>query len=342
MKDRHVDQLLSGAIYNVLKKVTRINEIPLLFLQFFNDLKGCKNMHECHTVQQMRSKKVTNRLVLATAIAKVVVHLLDVVLESRPGDIVALLVSTLETRIADHNTTADPDKLRRSREMSLKVSTHQALNGVENLLKQQEEESTRPIVFLVLGLSGSGKSTLVSVLRGSKNPKCRRSLGFRPVTMKYNDRIVTFYDVGGGEKIRSIWENYYHDAHGIIFVIDSTCSYKYFQKTIDVAKFTIGHKYIQGKPLLIINSKIDLDGSRSAVTIKDEMNITTKMEGQTKITEACLLPVNANFEGEVDPAIEGGIEWLINICLAQFIDLDERVICDRKTVSKIREEKEVR
>lgn len=339
LKNRHVDQLLSGAIYTVLREVICIDEIPLLFLQYFKELKGRKNTHECHIVRQTSSKKVANRLVLVTAIAKVVVHLVDVVLKSRPDDIVTFLVSAIETKIAD-DLKAVQNKLCIS-STSLNCNTHGASSADEISIKQQEKEMRQPIVFLVLGLGGSGKSTLISVLRGFKNPKCRRSQGFRPISMKYNGRTITFYDVGGGEKIRGIWESYYHDAHGIIFVVESTCLDKIFQETIDVAKVTIGHKNIQGKPLLVINSKIDRDKSRSVANVQNEMNINVKKGGQTKIIGACLLPVYANFDGQPDPAIEGGIEWLINTCLNQFADLDERVICDRKEIGKIRKDIEV-
>lgn len=32
---------------------------------------------------------------------------------------------------------------------------------------------------------------------------------------------VKFYDLGGAADPRKIWSNYYHDVHGVIFVVDA-------------------------------------------------------------------------------------------------------------------------
>mmetsp|Transcript_25265 Transcript_25265/g.39126 ORF Transcript_25265/g.39126 Transcript_25265/m.39126 type:complete len:286 (-) Transcript_25265:60-917(-) len=43
-----------------------------------------------------------------------------------------------------------------------------------------------------------------------------------------------FWDVGGQEKMRPLWERYYNDAHALIFVVDSTkCRYMCGEKEID-------------------------------------------------------------------------------------------------------------
>lgn len=323
LKNRHVTPLLRDAIYTVLREVIYVNDVPSLFLQYFSSLKGCKNTPELHTVKKSTAKKITNRLVLAAAVGKVVADLVDAVLGSRPDDIVKLLVSVMEKKIENEKKTV-PKKSRISAEVTINNIDHVCGDANNVVTTQREREKKQPIIFLVLGIGGSGKSTLISILKGCKNPKCRPSLGFRPVSMIYNSRRVVFYDVGGGEKIRGIWANYYHAVHAVIFVIDSSCSEEDFQETMHVAKITIGHKSIQGKPLLVVSSKID-QGGRSTAIIEKEMNLIINKEGQTQIIEACLLPKCDKFSGEVDPVIEGGVEWLINICLVQFDDLDGRV-----------------
>lgn len=30
------------------------------------------------------------------------------------------------------------------------------------------------------------------------------------------------WDLGGQENLRTLWESYYNDAHGIVFVVDSS------------------------------------------------------------------------------------------------------------------------
>ena len=40
--------------------------------------------------------------------------------------------------------------------------------------------------------------------------------------MVYSDSFdICVYDLGGGERIRDIWDNYYAEVHGVIFVVDT-------------------------------------------------------------------------------------------------------------------------
>lgn len=75
--------------------------------------------------------------------------------------------------------------------------------------------------------------------------------------MIYEDHTkLTFYDVGGGEKIRPIWQNYYHDVNAAIFVLDATCSNETYETSVDIAAAELNHSYIRQKPMLILCNKI--------------------------------------------------------------------------------------
>ena len=36
------------------------------------------------------------------------------------------------------------------------------------------------------------------------------------------DNLITLYDVGGGARIRDIWQNYFADVHAVVYVVDSS------------------------------------------------------------------------------------------------------------------------
>lgn len=135
-----------------------------------------------------------------------------------------------------------------------------------------EKEYPSNMNIIILGLAGVGKSTLLAKLKGKENRKYKPTCGFRPVKMKMNDSTVQFYDLGGGESMRQIWENYYYDVHAIIFVFDASASNKTFKESMRVFETTIGHRYLVGKPLLCFcNKVVDIPGSRSVEDIRSEV-----------------------------------------------------------------------
>jgi ATPase subunit of ABC transporter with duplicated ATPase domains len=71
-----------------------------------------------------------------------------------------------------------------------------------------ENKPNKSINIAVLGSNNAGKSALVNMLQGKYDPKLKPSNGFRPVTMMMGSEYkVSFYDLGGGEKIRGIRAN---------------------------------------------------------------------------------------------------------------------------------------
>jgi ADP-ribosylation factor family len=64
--------------------------------------------------------------------------------------------------------------------------------------------------LLLLGLDGSGKTTLLKTLQGDPCPRVQPTVGFAPATLALTLQLrVKVYDLGGGARIRGIWQNYY-------------------------------------------------------------------------------------------------------------------------------------
>ena len=51
---------------------------------------------------------------------------------------------------------------------------------------------------------------------------------------KFGVNSVNIYDLGGGIRIRDIWDNYFAEAHGVVFVFDAS----------DAARLAEAHGYI--------------------------------------------------------------------------------------------------
>lgn len=108
------------------------------------------------------------------------------------------------------------------------------------------------LTMLVIGLDNSGKSTLTLALSGDMDPFVVPTVGFSaPIKKKgLHGADVTFYDLGGGMRIRGVWPNYFADVHGVVYVVDASDRARLKESADELAN-ALSHPMIVGKPLLV-------------------------------------------------------------------------------------------
>jgi ADP-ribosylation factor related protein 1 len=117
---------------------------------------------------------------------------------------------------------------------------------------------------------------------------------------------LIFWDLGGQRELMSIWENYYAECHGIIFVIDSTDKERLANVRDAFGKLSaigscqhqsnhpccllfvekvINSQEVEGVPVLVLANKQDVDGAMRVEEIKELFNpIAVKLEARdTKV-----------------------------------------------------------
>ena len=75
--------------------------------------------------------------------------------------------------------------------------------------------------------------------------------------MDINKCRVIFWDLGGQQRLRSIWTNYYSEAHGILFVVDASDEDRFTQVTQTLEQ-VLSHTDLAKVPVLICANKQDL------------------------------------------------------------------------------------
>ena len=82
--------------------------------------------------------------------------------------------------------------------------------------------------ILILGLDRAGKTSLLEQLKGiftGMEPlppgKIPPTVGLNIGRMQIKGRKVLFWDLGGQTGLRAIWEKYYAEAHGLVYVVDA-------------------------------------------------------------------------------------------------------------------------
>uniref|UniRef100_A0A8C3WSN9 ARF like GTPase 13A n=1 Tax=Catagonus wagneri TaxID=51154 RepID=A0A8C3WSN9_9CETA len=118
------------------------------------------------------------------------------------------------------------------------------------------EERRRNVTFIIIGLDNSGKTVLVEAfqrLLPSTMDSCMKS---ELTTLLLDDYEVSIYDLNGDMKGREIWPNYYAQAQGFVFVLDSS-DFERMQEVKVILTRLLSDKRVAGKPILLLANKQD-------------------------------------------------------------------------------------
>jgi small GTP-binding protein len=81
--------------------------------------------------------------------------------------------------------------------------------------------SAKETRILMLGLDAAGKTTVLYKLKLGEHVTTIPTIGFNVESFEHRGLKMNVWDVGGQHRIRALWRHYYHNAKGLIFVVDS-------------------------------------------------------------------------------------------------------------------------
>nr|CDS19239.1 ras gtpase [Echinococcus granulosus] len=119
---------------------------------------------------------------------------------------------------------------------------------------------------LILGLDQAGKTTYLEQAKTKFNEnyksiplhKITSTVGLNIGQIALEGIIMKFWDLGGQTELQSLWDKYYIESHGVIFIIDSSDPGRFDESKGAFDKMIQNHA-LEGVPLLIIANKQDLD-----------------------------------------------------------------------------------
>lgn len=371
-----VDPLVGECITHLLCE--QPSDVPKSMLIYFQKKsKGESIIPEASDKNKPARKEL--KLYLATRIGPVVAKLINRIALSRPENVVDFICTEMVSIIEESGgevSTENKIKVEENNTFPVLVgSTLSELAGNEGILANQKEEITVPatpsieppksvpknpkpyanildgstepknIQVSVIGIGGGGKSTILNILEGKPNARTRPTVGFRPVTMMLGEEFkIRFYDLGGGKKIRDIWEQYYHDAHGVIFVVDSSSSKDELKESAATFANAMMNPFLEGKPILILANKQDKENALSGAEVREILNIDSVLglpevpeegkEDRVTVTECSAYVPEDLGESDYnpDPRIEEGLEALLGTIMKKYDEINTKV--DRDTAVK--------
>ncbi|XP_014302085.1 ADP-ribosylation factor-related protein 1 isoform X1 [Myotis yumanensis] len=135
------------------------------------------------------------------------------------------------------------------------------LSGLYKYVFQKDE-----YCILILGLDNAGKTTFLeqSKTRFSKNykgmslSKITTTVGLNIGTVDVGKARLMFWDLGGQEELQSLWDKYYAECHGVIYVIDSTDEDRLSESKQAFEKMVMSEA-LDGVPILVLANKQDVE-----------------------------------------------------------------------------------
>jgi len=185
---------------------------------------------------------------------------------------------------------------------------------------------------LILGVDKVGKTTLLERIKVNY----RVASSVRPATIlptvglniaRVEDpacRLV-FWDLGGQEGLRSIWDKYYREADSVLFVVDCSQEQR-LQESLEVLEQCLSNNDLVGIPVLVFANKEDKAGGAGDFgggEISREMS--TSGAGQAfrerlgeAIMDRDIFQNHSNHHVMGGSALEGfgikeGVKWLVEV-----------------------------
>ncbi|KAL0245854.1 hypothetical protein GEMRC1_007071 [Eukaryota sp. GEM-RC1] len=168
-----------------------------------------------------------------------------------------------------------------------------------------ETLSGSKITVCFIGIDNAGKTTAFNTLRDDHTAIVVPTVGFDTSTINYGSNSVSLYDLGGGARIRDIWQYYFAQVHGVVFFIDSADS-KRLEEAQKCLLDTIDNQYLKNKPLLILCNKADKDEALPIAKITRSLDLQV-FETDFSIHGCISLPT----DGKPHPLLTDAFDWII-------------------------------
>ncbi|XP_035525275.1 ADP-ribosylation factor-like protein 13A [Morone saxatilis] len=199
------------------------------------------------------------------------------------------------------------------------------------------QEPIRKMTVLVVGLDKAGKtSSIRGMLRVPHGVEAGPTQGCIRNELRVENYLVTLLDVGGSAESRGAWRELYGEAHGIIFVVDSSDRQR-IKEVKEVLADLLKHPRVAGKPILVLANKQDKMNALLGSELI-EILLLEKLVNQSR--SLCHIePCSAlmDLRRWSDRKTLRGLRWLLRAVCLDYPELCTRVAQDSKRPLEPRE-----
>lgn len=156
--------------------------------------------------------------------------------------------------------------------------------------------------ILMVGLDNAGKTTVLYRLKLEEVVSTVPTLGFNVETVTYKNISFTVWDIGGQDKIRSLWRVYFQGTQGLIFVVDSADKERIQETRAELHKL-LSEAELANVVLLVLANKQDMPDAMSASEIREKLDLVHMRERPWFVQSSCAVKGEGLYEG---------LDWLVS------------------------------
>ncbi|CCI10531.1 unnamed protein product [Albugo candida] len=112
---------------------------------------------------------------------------------------------------------------------------------------------------------------------------------------------ILFWDLGGQERLRTIWSKYYGDSHGIIFVIDAVTEHRFDEAKRTLSNMLTNEELIR-VPVIVLANKNDCKDAHPISAMEELFQIQKLTSAPAKL---------ASVSAITKDGIQAAIQWIL-------------------------------
>ncbi|KAL2866509.1 ADP-ribosylation factor family protein [Aspergillus lucknowensis] len=159
--------------------------------------------------------------------------------------------------------------------------------------------------IIIWGLWYSGKTTILyNRLMGMDDVTPVSTIGFNIETITHKDKNFLIFDLGGRDKLRPQWREYFSKPDALIYVVDATETNRLKDAAYELKcllEFTGLYDKSSSTPVLVFANKNDLEGTKPAGEILEALQPKALQHQRWKVVPCSALRAYG---------IDEGMDWL--------------------------------
>jgi len=154
----------------------------------------------------------------------------------------------------------------------------------------------RETKILMLGLDAAGKTTVLYKLKLGEHVTTIPTIGFNVENIEYSGFNMNIWDVGGQDRLRPLWRHYFHNAQGLVFVVDSNDVGRIEEARNELHKL-LEENELDKTILLVYANKQDLPNAIKPQELANKLKLNTMNNRVWQVQGTCAATGDGLFEG---------------------------------------------
>ncbi|KAM4031617.1 uncharacterized protein ACNLHF_019030 [Anomaloglossus baeobatrachus] len=140
--------------------------------------------------------------------------------------------------------------------------------------------------ILLLGLDAAGKTTLLYKLKLNKTVCTIPTIGFNVETVEPIRNVTfTMWDMGSHGRMRALWQHYFRNTDGLVFVVDSADPERFMEAKVELISILESNE-MRGVPFVVMANKQDLPGAQKPMELVEKLGLKN-MKGHQWHIQGC-------------------------------------------------------